>query len=99
MVLTIVHQKILQILKKVVIGEEPTNDTNDINISVGEPERKFNNNFTKRRTKICHYNGIESYLYMNRAEIWKLRVFFIVFSLIFKIKIQFLITLNQNTGK
>ena len=56
-----------------VLGAGPTQGIND---STGSVEKKFNINFTKANTKFClslHYNGEESYLYVNKTEICKFK--------------------------
>ena len=55
-----------------VLGEGPTQGIND---STGAAEKK-SINFSKANTKFClslHYNGDESYLYVNRTEIYKFK--------------------------
>ena len=50
--------------------------TDDINDSVGAAEQKFSINFSKARTKFClslHYNHDNSYLFVNRKEIYKFK--------------------------
>ena len=50
--------------------------TYDINGSFASPEKKFNINFTKVNTKFClslHYNADNSYLFVNRKEIFKFK--------------------------
>ena len=47
-----------------------------INGSFGEPEKKFSINFTKANTKFClnlHYNGNNSYLFVNGTETIKFK--------------------------
>ena len=51
-----------------VLGER---DTLGINGSFGAPEKKFNINFSKAKTKFClslDYNGDDSYLFVNRKK-------------------------------
>ena len=52
-------------------------DTFGINGSFGVPEKKFNINFSKAKTKFCwslHCN-YNSYLFVNRKEIFKLKAY------------------------
>ena len=47
-----------------------------MNGSLGSPEKKFSNNFTKASTKFClslHYNDNNSYLFVNGKEIIKFK--------------------------
>ena len=47
-----------------------------INGSFGAPEKKNKNNFSKAKTKFClglHYNSGNSYLFVNRKEIYKFK--------------------------
>ena len=47
-----------------------------INGSFSSPEKKFSINFSKARTKFClslHYNGDNSYLFVNKKEIFKFK--------------------------
>ena len=56
-----------------VLGEGPTSG---INNSIGAAEKKFSFNFSKANTKFClssHYNDDESYLYVNKTEICKIK--------------------------
>ena len=56
-----------------VLGEGPTQDIND---STGSAEKKISINFSKSNTKSClslHYNADESYLYVNKTEIYKFK--------------------------
>ena len=56
-----------------VLGEGPTQGIND---STGSAEKKISINFSKANTKIClrlHYNGDDSYLYVNKTEICKFK--------------------------
>ena len=51
-------------------------DTIGINGSFGAPEKKFSINFSKVKKKIClsfPYNGDNSYLFVNRKEIFKFK--------------------------
>ena len=53
-----------------ILGEGPTSDIND---SFGSPEKKISINFSEANTKFClrfHYNGDNSYLFVNRKEIY-----------------------------
>ena len=55
------------------IGEGPTPDTNDNICSLGE---SFIINFTKANTRFClslNYNYDNSYLFVNRKEIYKFK--------------------------
>ena len=57
-----------------VLGEEPTDGVND---STGAAEKTLSVNFGKDKAKFClslHYNGDESYLYVNKTEICKFKV-------------------------
>ena len=50
--------------------------TEGINSSVGTAEIKISIKFSKDNTKLClslHYNGDESYLYVNNTEIYKFK--------------------------
>ena len=50
--------------------------TDCINDSTGAAEKKFTVKFSKANTKFCwnlHYNGDESYLYVNKTEICKFK--------------------------
>ena len=52
-----------------VLGEGPLEGIND---RVGAAEKEIGINFSKVKTKVClslHYNGDESYLYVNKTEI------------------------------
>ena len=52
-------------------------DTLGINGSFGAPEKKFNINFSKAEKQFCvalHYNGDNSYLFVNGKEIFKFKV-------------------------
>ena len=52
-----------------VLGEEPTFG---INGTQGEAEKRISINVSKANTKLClslHYNGDESYLYVNKIKI------------------------------
>ena len=56
-----------------ILGE---GDTFGINGSFGAPEKKFRINFSKANTKFClslHYNGDNSYLFVNGKEIFKFK--------------------------
>ena len=53
-----------------------TDPTQDINDSTGASEKKNSINFSKAKTKFClslHYNGDESYFYVNKIEIYKFK--------------------------
>ena len=57
-----------------VLGEGPTQGIND---SSGSAENKFSFIFSEANTKFClslHYNGDESYLYVNKTEIYEFKV-------------------------
>ena len=50
--------------------------TEGINGSAGTEEKKLSINFSKAKTKLClhfHYHGDESYFYINKTEIYKLK--------------------------
>ena len=69
----IAHHFILIIQKVTFLGEGPTEG---INGSVGTAEIKFSINFSKANTRFrisLHYNGDESYLYVNKTEIDKFK--------------------------
>ena len=56
-----------------MLGEGPTSG---INGSFGSTEKKFSINFIKANTKFClclHYNGDNSYLFVNGKEIYKFK--------------------------
>ena len=56
-----------------VLDEGPIGD---INVSIGEAEKKFSTNFTKSKNNFClrlHYNGDNNYLYVNERQICKFR--------------------------
>ena len=56
-----------------VLGEGPTQG---INYSTGAAERTFNINFSKSNITFClslHYNGDESYLYVNKTDVYKFK--------------------------
>ena len=56
-----------------ILGEGPTFG---INRSFGSPEKKFSINFSNVKTKFClrlHYNGDNSYLFVNEREIYKFK--------------------------
>ena len=56
-----------------ILGER---DTFGINGSFGAPEKKFSINFSDANTKFClslHYNGDNSYLFVNGKEIFKFK--------------------------
>ena len=56
-----------------LIGEGPTDDIND---SICIAETKFSINFTKANTKFfvsLHYNGDESYFFVNKTVICKFK--------------------------
>ena len=56
-----------------ILGEGPTYG---INGSFGTLEKKFDVNFSKANTKFClglHYNAHNSYLFVNRKEIFKFK--------------------------
>ena len=56
-----------------VLGEGPTQGIND---STGAAEKTFSTNFRKVNTKFylsLHYNGDESYLYVNKTDIYKFK--------------------------
>ena len=56
-----------------MLSEEPTHN---INGSVDTAEKKFSTNFSNAKTKFClslHYNGNNSYLFVNRKEIYKFK--------------------------
>ena len=58
---------------KNALGECPTQGTNN---STGAAEKKICINFSNANTKLClslHYNGDDSYLYVNKTEIYKLK--------------------------
>ena len=49
-------------------------DTFDLNRNFRAPEKKFSINFSKAGTKLClilHYNGDNSYLFVNEKEVFK----------------------------
>ena len=51
-------------------------DTFRINGSFGAPDKKLSINFSKSKTKFClslHYNGDNSYLFVNGEEIYKFK--------------------------
>ena len=57
-----------------VLGEGPTEGINGNVVTAG---KKFTINFSKASTTVClslHYNGDESYLYVNKTEICKCKV-------------------------
>ena len=57
-----------------MLGEGPTDD---INGSIGTAEKKLSINFSKAKTKFClslHYNGDNSYLFVNGKETYKFKV-------------------------
>ena len=57
-----------------MLGEGPTDD---INGSIGTAEKKLSINFSKANTKFClslHYNGDNSYLFVNGKETYKFKV-------------------------
>ena len=57
-----------------MLGERPTDD---INGSVSTAEKKVSISFSKARTKFClslHYNGDNSYFFVNGKEIYNLKV-------------------------
>ena len=59
--------------KFLVFGEGPADGIND---STDSAEKKLSINFSKTKTKFClslHYNGDESYLYVNKTEIYKFK--------------------------
>ena len=73
--LIIVHNLILTITRIIflILGEGPSYG---INGSFGSPEKKFSINFTKANTRFClslHYNGDNSYLFVNGKEIFKFK--------------------------
>ena len=52
-----------------MLGEGPTDD---INSSIGAAEKKISIHFSKAKAKLClilHYNGDNSYLFVNRKKI------------------------------
>ena len=56
-----------------MLAEQPFDD---INGSVGIAEKRFSINFSKAKTKFCltlHYNGDDSYLFVNRKKIYKFK--------------------------
>ena len=56
-----------------VLGEEPIYDVND---SVGTKDKQASINFTRTNPKFSlslHYNGNESYLYVNKTKIYKFK--------------------------
>ena len=56
-----------------MLGEGPNVGTNH---STGAAKSKFSINFDKGNTKFClslHYNGDESYLYVNETKIFKFK--------------------------
>ena len=59
--------------KVLVFSEGPAGGIND---RTGSAEKKFSINFSRAKTKFClslHYNGDESYLYVNKTEIYKFK--------------------------
>ena len=57
-----------------------------INSCVGSEGKKININFSEANTKFClslHYNGDESYLYVNQTEIYKFKGKYNIVSIIF----------------
>ena len=75
LVLMIFHHLILIVEKNkfLVWGEGPTKGINDST----DAEKKKNEYISKVKTKFCsslHYNGDESYLYVNKTEIYKFKV-------------------------
>ena len=59
--------------KFLILGE---GDTFGINGSFGAQDKKFSINFSKAKTKFClslHYNGDNSYLFVNGKEIYKFK--------------------------
>ena len=70
----IVHH-FIQIIARIflLIGEGPIGD---INGSIGVSEKKFSTNFSKGKAKFwlsLHYNDDDSYLFVNRTKIYKLK--------------------------
>ena len=56
-----------------MLGEGSTNGTND---KVVTAEKGFNINISNPKTKFCwslHYNGDNSYLFLNRRDIYKFK--------------------------
>ena len=59
--------------KFLVLGEGSTNGTNDKVVTV---EKRFNIYISNPKTKFCwslHYNGDNSYLFLNRRDIYKFK--------------------------
>ena len=57
-----------------VLGE---GDTSGIHGSFGTPKEKFSSDFSQAKTKFClifHYNGDNSYLFVNRKGIYSFKV-------------------------
>ena len=56
-----------------ILGEGPTQGLDDTTLTA---EEKYSINFTQSRNKFClslHYNGINSYLFVNGVEIIKFK--------------------------
>ena len=80
-----------------ILGEGPTFG---INRSFGSPEKKFSINFSNVKTKFClrlHYNGDNSYLFVNEREIYKLKLVIkmIIFHLVVVPNMLYLINLTM----
>ena len=74
--LIIVHHIVLTIARTIflVLGEGPTFG---INASFGSAKKTFSINFSRENTKFCsssHYNADNSYLLVNRREIFCFKV-------------------------
>ena len=75
LVLIIVHHLVLILggINFLVLGEDPTQGINDSN---GVEEKRISFNLSKANTKFClslHYNGDESYLYLDKTKIYKFK--------------------------
>ena len=72
--LVILHYLIPIIIKNhfLVLGEGSTKGINDS----AKAAKKINSTFSKAKTKFClslHYNSTNSYLYVNKTKIYKLK--------------------------
>ena len=59
--------------KFLLLGDVPSDEIND---SIGAAEKKFRISFSKAKTELClslHYNCDNSYLFVNRKEIYKFK--------------------------